>query len=622
MAQDVFTLEGGNTQVGQTIDLPIYIQDVAGTALDTDFPNDGVYGFIMKLNFNADLVDDIEFKQAGLSSTSPPLIFLDLSDEEPGVAVMVVSYLPNPVPLNLGAAGPGDHVANLSVTPSAQADGQTIVFANNDSDTIVSGFNGIPELSVANGNLTVNLGTLTVGMGGGDLPVIQTFDVSPATIPQGEQANLSWSVTDSDTVSISPHIGDVGPIGNAIVFPGETTVYTLTATNASGSVQDTVTVTVTPANTPTIHIFEVNPSTIAPGESANLAWFVSDADTVDIQPGLGNVALNGNTPVMPGETTTYTITATNASGMAQQTTTLTVSAAQPPIIQSFTVSPGTISQGNSATLFWIVDNADTVQIDQGIGLVSLSGQQNITPGATTSYTLTATNSAGAVNANLTVTVTNEPIPQILTFEAQPNQIVAGEATTLSWEVINAEVVDISSPVGRVANSGSIQLMPMETTSYIIQARNSIDEIVDANIDVIVVPKTEIVSFSVSPTQIALGESATLTWEVANADSQSLNPGGNIAASGSMQVQPEITTQYTLAATGALNQQISQDVTLTVTGAPALSLISSDLDFGTDLKQVQTQLMVNVQNRSTGPWKIYRPGSAPRRTRVKSTVKIR
>jgi peptidoglycan-associated lipoprotein len=73
-----------------------------------------------------------------------------------------------------------------------------------------------------------------------------------------------------------------------------------------------------------------------------------------------------------------------------------------------TASPDTIDKGQSSTLTWQVSNATDVGID-GIGGVQPSGTQQVTPAATTTYTLTAKGPGGTQTATATVTV-NAPAP--------------------------------------------------------------------------------------------------------------------------------------------------------------------------------------------------------------------
>jgi peptidoglycan/xylan/chitin deacetylase (PgdA/CDA1 family) len=74
-----------------------------------------------------------------------------------------------------------------------------------------------------------------------------------------------------------------------------------------------------------------------------------------------------------------------------------------PVINSFTASPTTITQGQSATLSWSASNATSLSINQNVGTVT-GTSKIVTPTATTTYTLTATNSAGSVTKTVTVNV--------------------------------------------------------------------------------------------------------------------------------------------------------------------------------------------------------------------------
>ncbi|MBN2541299.1 DNRLRE domain-containing protein [bacterium] len=75
-------------------------------------------------------------------------------------------------------------------------------------------------------------------------PVINSFTADSTTIDEGESVNLSWSVTDATSVSISQGIGPVALSGSTSVSPAETTTFTLTATNSADSSTATVTITV------------------------------------------------------------------------------------------------------------------------------------------------------------------------------------------------------------------------------------------------------------------------------------------------------------------------------------------------------------------------------------------
>jgi hypothetical protein len=78
-------------------------------------------------------------------------------------------------------------------------------------------------------------------------PLITSFLADPQVIESGGTSTLTWEVSNATTVTISPSVGSVALIGTFVVSPEETTIYTLTASNASGNVTANVNVTVSSA---------------------------------------------------------------------------------------------------------------------------------------------------------------------------------------------------------------------------------------------------------------------------------------------------------------------------------------------------------------------------------------
>src|SRR5512137_1388165 len=66
-------------------------------------------------------------------------------------------------------------------------------------------------------------------------------------------------------------------------------------------------------------------------------------------------------------------------------------------IVSFTIEPNIINQSEYAVLRWGVIGASSVNINNGIGNVTLSGEKIIQPTQTTTYTLTASNTTTTRN---------------------------------------------------------------------------------------------------------------------------------------------------------------------------------------------------------------------------------
>ncbi|HXN48315.1 MAG TPA: OmpA family protein [Bryobacteraceae bacterium] len=91
------------------------------------------------------------------------------------------------------------------------------------------------------------------------------------------------------------------------------------------------------------------------------------------------------------------------------TPTPTPTPAPKPAIQ-FSAEPGTIQQGQCATLRWSVSDATEISIAPGIGAVNARGERQVCPGDATTYTLTAGGPGGSDTATGTVNVTVPPPP--------------------------------------------------------------------------------------------------------------------------------------------------------------------------------------------------------------------
>lgn len=80
---------------------------------------------------------------------------------------------------------------------------------------------------------------------------------------------------------------------------------------------------------------------------------------------------------------------------------------QSPKISIFEITPNEIELGQTSLLHWVVIDATNVSIDNGIGIVPLTGNQTITPTETTTFTITATTSTKTITATAQIIV-NEP----------------------------------------------------------------------------------------------------------------------------------------------------------------------------------------------------------------------
>jgi uncharacterized cupredoxin-like copper-binding protein len=66
---------------------------------------------------------------------------------------------------------------------------------------------------------------------------------------------------------------------------------------------------------PTVRL-SAEPQTVKFGESTTLAWNVTNADKISIEPGIGEIGANDSVSITPYKSTTYTITAQGPGGTA------------------------------------------------------------------------------------------------------------------------------------------------------------------------------------------------------------------------------------------------------------------------------------------------------------------
>jgi len=174
--------------------------------------------------------------------------------------------------------------------------------------------------------------------------VIDSFTLDDSTITDGETTWLRWefhNATESrlerDGVEIQT---DLPSPGDRPVNPHVTRTFKLVVSNAAGSAEASVTLTVTPAVTPApvIHYFKVNgvegDISINAGDSVTLEWDTDNAWGGVTLNGVGAVS-PGSTTETPGATTTYTLIADNGAG-DQVSLSRTVTVVPPtPILDQF-----------------------------------------------------------------------------------------------------------------------------------------------------------------------------------------------------------------------------------------------------------------------------------------------
>ncbi len=163
---------------------------------------------------------------------------------------------------------------------------------------------------------------------------------------------------------------------------------------------------------PIINSYTANPTNITSGGSSTLSWDVTNADSVVISNGVGTfTSLNSSITVSPTSTTSYTLTAYNASTtQPSQSVTVTVGTVAGnniPTIAAVVGSPFTVNQGESVSFSVTASDVDASDIitlsatslpanavfNQVVGSGSVTGNFSFTPDFTQSGTFSAVFSA-------------------------------------------------------------------------------------------------------------------------------------------------------------------------------------------------------------------------------------
>jgi hypothetical protein len=226
-----------------------------------------------------------------------------------------------------------------------------------------------------------------------------------------------------------------------------------------------------------VQIFTVQPSSGSGDNTLILSWEVSNATSVTIDQGIGNVALKGSRAVSPQTATVYTLTAMNGGSTATANVRVegktTGSLFNLPFVQQFYAQPANIMPEWPAILYWDVVNATEVLIEPNIGSVAARGNRELRAIFTTYYKLKAYNAAGMILATTVLTVSGAPPNKdtavVKSFIASPYVINRGETSVLNWSTQGASAVTMDQGLGTVAAEGSTRVSPSETTTYLLTA---------------------------------------------------------------------------------------------------------------------------------------------------------
>jgi ferredoxin-NADP reductase len=236
---------------------------------------------------------------------------------------------------------------------------------------------------------------------------------------------------------------------------------------------------------------------------------------------------------------------------------------------TFGANATAVTVGGSVTLSWSVGGTNPNCTAEGgwNGTKSLSGNQVVSPTATTTYKLTCSNSAGTVTKSVTITVSAAPVAPTANLSVSSSSIVSGQSTTLSWNTGGSGPITCNATGGWSGSkgaSGSLVVSPTSTTTYILTCSNSVGT--STKSVTVTVNYAPTVSFSAVATTIMEGDSTQLSWNTSGTGPITCTASGGWtggkSASGSQTVTPAATRTYTLTCSSPYGSQ-SRSITITV-----------------------------------------------------------
>jgi hypothetical protein len=239
--------------------------------------------------------------------------------------------------------------------------------------------------------------------------------------------------------------------------------------------------------------------------------------------------------------------------------------ATPAPTVSLTASPTSIDFGGASLLTWVSTNATACQASGSwSGTLAASGTQNtgVLTGSA-SFSLTCTGPSGTSQPASVTVIVNSVMPTVQ-ITANPSVIAAGGTTTLTWSSTDATSCTASGAwSGTQAVGGSLATGPLsQATTYALSCTGP-SGTTQASAVVNIDPTA---SLTVSPTVIAPGQTATLSWTSTNASACAASNGwgGVLTSSGSqMTVALNATTTFSLACSGPGGVSALTSVTVTV-----------------------------------------------------------
>ena len=223
----------------------------------------------------------------------------------------------------------------------------------------------------------------------------------------------------------------------------------------------------------------------------------------------------------------------------------------------------TLQSANTALVTWQTTNAVTATLN-GSTLSAASGSASIYVNGTTTFTLVATNAAGAV-ATQSATVNLAAPPSSGLHAEITATMQTGNTALVTWQTANTVRATINgSPLNAASGSASVYVTGSTTFTLVAWDANGATVTRSASVTPGGAPTTGVTAEITATMQTA--NTALVTWHTANATRATLNGSPLNAASGTASVYVSGTTTFTLVAADATGAAVTRSATVTPSGS--------------------------------------------------------
>lgn len=338
-------------------------------------------------------------------------------------------------------------------------------------------------------------------------PVINAFTLSETTVAAGGTVQVSWDVTGATQVTIFQDTtalvtNDPRATGSMTSQPIDSAItFTLKAVNTESGKEATETERILGVSGIRIASFTATPDTVDEDTPVTLAWKIGGETPTELElkDAAGTTLADdptseGSVQVVPeaGEDgkATFTLTVRGASGMAEQSLSVTVNNIEDvPVIVDFSAVSTNVAKGQRAQLRWEVEKTEEIQImlngavarpytDVGVptGNTRLTVNEDVN-----TFVLQARSEDGVVVTS-EVVVNGLEVPEILTFDLSPLAYTqASTVATVTWATANAESTNLQVNGRDVANfprtslSGTFQFNVSGRAAVTLVATNPVQD---------------------------------------------------------------------------------------------------------------------------------------------------